>query len=102
MQRIPGDPLADQGKDGLWFWTARQGEALSQAGPTTKKARADGVVGFLSRQRATRHRELRGTGVEEAAPGQPKSLGTDAFTASLLTEPRELRRKLGVVGEARW
>jgi hypothetical protein len=68
--------------------------------PATKKARADGVVGFLSRQRATRHRELRGTGVEEAAPGQPKSLGTDAFTASLPKEPRWPERKLGDVGEA--
>jgi hypothetical protein len=45
------------------FWTAPPKEIPEGARLTTKKARADGVVGFLSCREATRHREPWVTGV---------------------------------------
>ncbi len=57
----------------IGFWTAQLKGNPEEARSTTKKARADGVVGFL----------------KEAEPGQKKSLGTDAFTASDCWEASE-------------
>ena len=55
------------GSDGvngvIGFWTAQLKGNPEGARSTTKKARADGVVGFLSCREATRHREPWVTGV---------------------------------------
>ena len=47
----------------IGFWTAPPKGNPEGARTTTKKARADGVVGFLSCREATRHREPWVTGV---------------------------------------
>jgi hypothetical protein len=47
----------------IGFWTAQPEGKPEGARSTTKKARADGVVGFLSCREATRHREPWVTGV---------------------------------------
>ena len=60
-----------------------QGRDAQASRPTAGEARATGVVGFLSCREATFRRELPERGEEAEAPGQLKSLGTDAFTASL-------------------
>ena len=65
------------------FVDCAQGRDAQASRPTAGEARATGVVGFLSCREATFRRELPERGEKAEAPGQLKSLGTDAFTASL-------------------
>ena len=74
-----------------------QGRDAQASRPTAGEARATGVVGFLSCREATFRRELPERGEEAEAPGQLKSLGTDAFTAS--QDQRSLHRLRGRVLE---
>ena len=83
--------VVSAGVDGLAVWGATFLDCATEAERSLqlKEARADGVVSFLSRREATAPRAPERTNgswelrrVEEAAPGQLRSLGTDAFTAS--------------------
>jgi hypothetical protein len=75
-------------------WNCSEGEGR-EAGTREEQAYRDGraparaalrCCRFLWSLRGDSHRELLETGVEVAEPGQPKRLGTDAFTASVLLE----------------
>jgi fructose-1,6-bisphosphatase/inositol monophosphatase family enzyme len=97
-QRFPGKirllswrPIRRKPSSGFWTGRATFLDCAPEAERSLqlKKARADGVVSFLSRREATAPRAPERTNgsweprrVEEAAPGQLRSLGTDAFTAS--------------------
>ena len=87
----------------LWFWTApdrdetrtRRGADLEMDWWLMRPGGASRRCCKFSRSlRGDGYRELPERGVEGAEPGQPKSLGTDAFTASqVLEEPAALAER---------